>query len=218
MTVNYVYLGYGTTDENGECKLDHDANGNPISHSYTGTGAGKVDIVASLDSEIDESSLVSETYELIDAIFYDKAVTGHKNTNWLNVSNSFLETIEDDGTILAYNRTSGWATIYANSNSASTFPFSIGSVVEFDVVSCTNEMRLQFYDGTTGRLQITLPTNATNYHVKIEIGETTITQTVNGVTTTASTSTYINNDFQVNFATNTSGASLKFKNFMVYSI
>lgn len=79
-------------------------------------------------------------------------------------------------------------------------------------------MRLQCYDGTIGRLQITLPTNATNYHVKIEIGETTITQTVNGVTTTASTSTYINGDFQVNFATNVSGANLKFKNFVIYPI
>ena len=45
MTATYNYLGYGVTDENGIAKLDHDANGDSISHSYTGTGAGKIDVV-----------------------------------------------------------------------------------------------------------------------------------------------------------------------------
>ena len=71
----YRYLGYGITDENGIAKLDHDAQGNPITHSYTGTGAGEIDIVASLDdnTHISDSSIQSETYSLIDAKFKDTA-------------------------------------------------------------------------------------------------------------------------------------------------
>ena len=57
--VNYRYLGYGITNEQGIAHLDHDANGDPITHSYTGTGAGELDIIASLDdnTKISESSL-----------------------------------------------------------------------------------------------------------------------------------------------------------------
>lgn len=60
----YKYLGYGITDNNGIAHLDHDSNGNPINHSYTGTGAGEIDIVASLDdsTHISDSSLQSEIY------------------------------------------------------------------------------------------------------------------------------------------------------------
>ena len=77
MTATYNYLGYGVTDENGIAKLDHDANGDSISHSYTGTGAGKIDVVASLDSpsSISDSSLVSETYELEDCYWVEKSST-----------------------------------------------------------------------------------------------------------------------------------------------
>ena len=84
MTTTYVYLGYGTTDSNGVAKLDHDANGDEISHSYTGTGAGELDIVSSLDgpSDIDESSVQSEPYTIEDAIVYDTGVTGRDTTKW----------------------------------------------------------------------------------------------------------------------------------------
>jgi hypothetical protein len=60
--VTYVPIGYGVTDENGIAKLDHDMNGNELSHSYTGVGAGEIDVVASLDEDIDESSVQSEPY------------------------------------------------------------------------------------------------------------------------------------------------------------
>ena len=57
----YKYLGYGVTDENGVAHLDHDANGDPLTHSYTGVGAGEIDVLASLDNPITSSSIVSET-------------------------------------------------------------------------------------------------------------------------------------------------------------
>lgn len=199
ITLEYTsFVGVDVTDGNGEASV-----------SYVSKGAGDINIVA-------ECMSLQETYSLIDAVFYDDGVTSPKTATWVNQSNRLQIEVDTTGTTITKNA-DGWNILYAEGN-ASSYPFDIGSCIEFDVVSCTNEMRLQFYDGTTGRLQITLPTNATNYHVKVEIGETTITKTVNGVTTTESTSTYINGDFQVNFATNISGASLKFKNFMVYSI
>ena len=101
--VNYRYLGYGITDENGIAKLDHDAQGNAIEHSYTGVGAGKIDIVASLDDEIDEGSLVSETYEILDCLFLDSGAYATKNTNWFSSTNVNVSTPEgsEDTTVSA---------------------------------------------------------------------------------------------------------------------
>ena len=151
-------------------------------------------------------------------MFYDKGILAQKNTNWYNVSDGFKITPDTEGTLLEYNRSSGWANIYANQNDNTSRPFSIGSCIELDVVNCTGNIRLQAYDGTTARLQLTLPTNATNYHIKISIAETTITTIINGVTNTYTTSSYINDDFQVNFASNTVDASVKYKEFMIYPI
>ena len=52
--MSYRYLGYGITDSNGEAKLEYDENGNHLDHSITGTGAGELDIVASLDKPTNE--------------------------------------------------------------------------------------------------------------------------------------------------------------------
>ena len=117
MTVTYIYKGYGITDENGIAKLDHDAQGNPLTHSYTGTGAGEIDIVASLDSTIGDSSIVSETYSLLDALFYDEALTNEKwNSNYADVTTN--REIVSDGTILYYSAESG--TKYCNTVIGST--------------------------------------------------------------------------------------------------
>ena len=95
---NYRYLGYGVTNENGVAKLDHDAQGQEISHSYTGVGAGEIDVLASLDNPIDEGSIVSETYEVGDYLVYDKATTGEKSSDWN--AHGMSESVGDDGTTL----------------------------------------------------------------------------------------------------------------------
>ena len=51
--------------------------------------------------------------------------------------------------------------------------------------------------------------------MKIVVGLSTITSTVNGETTTAQTSPYLTSDYQCNFASNTSSSSVKFKNFRI---
>ena len=76
---NYRYLGYGVTDSNGVAKLDHDANGDPLSHSYTGVGAGEVDVVASLDNPIVDGSIVSVPCNVLDCYKYDSGTDPNNN-------------------------------------------------------------------------------------------------------------------------------------------
>ena len=58
------YLGYGYTNSQGIAKLEYDADGEPLTHSYTGVGAGKLDIVA------ESGSLQSESYAIYDCIVF----------------------------------------------------------------------------------------------------------------------------------------------------
>ena len=109
MTV-YKYLGYGVTNENGVAKLDHDSEGQEISHSYTGVGAGEVDVVASLDNPVESGSIVSETYSILDALFYDEAISNAKASQYSDVTTD--RSYSDDGTTLSKTATSG--TTYCN--------------------------------------------------------------------------------------------------------
>ena len=88
MTV-YKYLGYGVTNENGVAKLEYNSEGQKRDHSYTGVGAGEVDVLASLDKPITDGSIVSETYPLIDGFKYDSG-TDSSNTMWALNNNAKL--------------------------------------------------------------------------------------------------------------------------------
>ena len=91
MTV-YKYLGYGVTNENGVAKLKYNSEGQEISHSYTGVGAGEIDVVASLDNPVSQGSIVSETYEVLDCYRYDEGLQaeGHHNDIWTGLTNTDL--------------------------------------------------------------------------------------------------------------------------------
>ena len=97
----YKYLGWGTTDENGVAHLDHDANGDEIQHSYTGVGAGEVDVLASLDKPITDGSIVSEIYSVLDCIWYDPLTETPLKNNWYS-TNLNLNT-DSDGTLITNN-------------------------------------------------------------------------------------------------------------------
>ena len=75
----YKYLGWGITNENGVAKLDHDAQGQEIEHSYTGTGAGEIDVLASLDNPIVDGSIVSGTLPVLDTLLYDTGTDATHN-------------------------------------------------------------------------------------------------------------------------------------------
>lgn len=83
-SVYFDVVGVGVTDSNGVATV-----------SYTGKGTGLLNIKAITT----EGIIQSETFIVLDAIFYDQAITGHKNTNWTIPSN-LTESVGDDGTTL----------------------------------------------------------------------------------------------------------------------
>jgi hypothetical protein len=225
MTATYNYLGYGVTDSNGKAKLEYDAQGNPLTHSYTGTGAGEVDIVASLDSEITDGSLVSETYSVLDCSYFDSGTTGTVYSGWVNKNATLSSQGGTDGTLFS-NSGSSFGTFYANKNGTSgsswsdLYDYSAPLKIEFDVVSVTGSDKtcvicndgtnpFQVYFNTYGvsaNSHVIITVEATRYKIKVDDTES------NWINHSLAT------DFGVAFRLNDSTASMKFKNFMVYPI
>lgn len=196
--VNYIYLGYGVTDSNGVAKLDHDANGDPISYSYTGTGAGEIDIVASLDNPIGEGSIQSEIYEVIDALFYDSATSDRSNEYYLNTTYTSIN--------------------YANNKYTITYSGSSGAYV--DIRSLTNEVL-----GKTINVSVDIETTNVETRLIVLNGNATIKTTeyisTDGTLTLTdveipTTSTGI--IFRIQSRNTQNGDIIKFKNWRVYSV
>lgn len=87
-------MGSATTDDNGVA-----------SYTYTGHGSGEMDFIASTSNPFDESSLVSETYELYDCLAYNKETSANDfYTYWndtLHSANTI--TVNDTGTLIETN-------------------------------------------------------------------------------------------------------------------
>lgn len=208
--VFYKYIGYGVTDENGVAKLDHDTEGNPLTHSYTGTCAGEVDVVASLDNPVLEGSIVSETYELYDCLMKDIGTSAnptniYANTTYLNRTSEYTQ-ITDNGTDTTFIQTN---------------MFSGDICIELDayVNVADNNPVFAITDGGTVRNQLTqenlnLPDN-TWIHYKIQIKDNNIVWSTdyNSQTKTGTLTTY--NRFRFRKGV---GETLNYKNLMFYPI
>lgn len=141
----YIYLGYGKTNEQGIATLDHDAQGNPITHSYTGTGAGELDIIASLDdnTHISDRSIQSGTYRTLDCIQYDSCTTGTVNSNWLN-SSAFTSVSSDPTGMSVINNTSAQQQLIWNKQGTSSDQrdWDYPSCIEFEILEMTGSVYL----------------------------------------------------------------------------
>ena len=206
--VNYIYLGYGTTNSNGVAKLDHDANGDALTDSYTGVGAGEVDIVASMDSpsDISVSSLQSDPYQVIDA----KVICS--NTGYCASATESL----NDGIITVGPTVSTYGLYYISSDATSNGRYSnpVGTVYEFDLIhSSSCSFRL---DGVNdgGNLGIEFTNDFVDgSHVKIKHNASTIVVEINGVEVTSKPCSSDNRrlGFRIN-----GGGSLSFRNLLFY--
>ena len=65
---SYRYLGSALTNANGVATFD-----------YEGTGAGEIDVIASLDKPITDGSIVSETLPVLDTLLYDTGTDPNHN-------------------------------------------------------------------------------------------------------------------------------------------
>ena len=137
MTQEEILLATLTTDSNGEC-----------TYTYTGTGAGKIDLKAKY------RSLQSEIYELIDALFYDSGLS--ENTNWYG-RQYISHDIQTDGHLLS-NTGTGVANYLANdpstpgSNWADTFDWE-NCEWKFEIVSYTGTVK--YFNQNGGVTEIT---------------------------------------------------------------
>lgn len=201
---SYRYLGYGTTDSNG------------VAHyTYSGTGAGEVDVIASLDNPISEGSIVSRTLPVLDGYWYDDGVTSPKAVTWWKPSSDFSESVDGTGTTITNNTTSTnhyWAKNYAQ--------IDIGTfAIEFDLLSYTDNSNPRFmFSGTGGdnwifKTELNAPQEC---HVKFIVDGEKIRYQIDGGTVT-DLATTTNTVFYVGFRLNGEG-SIKFKNFVIYPI
>lgn len=214
----YRFCGHGITNNNGIATLDYDANGNPLQNSgLVGTGAGELDIVASLDdpNTITDSSLQSEIYKVFDCAFYDSGVEATENTDWIASSGTLSKSFSSNGKTISPS-TSTQLMIYANKPSTtgtSAYDWNAPFVVEFDVNAQTDTPIFQVYSNdTTGAYNLNL--GATG-HYKITYDGTTIYGYRDG--------TEINHfdrdmpNARIGFVV-TNGKSVTYKDFKIYPI
>jgi len=211
---NYIYKGYGVTDSNGIAKLEYDANGDPLSHSYTGVGAGEVDFIASTDApaDISDSSFQTEIYEVFDCLVYDSGVTG-STASWYESTTIGTMTLSDGRTLA--NSESGNYQVFLKKASTDTgvYLYDPSFAVEFDVTAITGTVRFQIYSNSTS--------NGSNWdfsqtgHYKITYDGTTVKKYYNNTLFDSVSATI--GTARVGFIVE-QNESVTFKNFMIYPI
>lgn len=139
MTQEEILLATLTTDENGEC-----------TYTYTGTGAGKIDLIAKY------RGLQSETYSIIDGIFKDIAVTGKKSNYWLYQSAWTITPDTTGTTVTELNNASSSPLLVSTIENAGLWSqartFTTDIAVELDISNIANYPRFIIYannDATT---------------------------------------------------------------------
>ena len=199
-------IGTGTTDNNGTATIQ-----------YTGTGAGKIDIVAEYTDG--ESIIQSEIYSIMDYIFYDTGVDGTKNTNWENYSNRLGVVTDENGTILTGNASSNG---YYFANASDKFIFD-EYTCEFIVVGTPSSSVRWYHQNTSNSNEnvFTFNTgwfNQTENLVKITVENGVATLIVNG-TERGTTTLTLTAPYEIGFriATGTSN-TITYKNFKIYPI
>lgn len=151
----------------------------------------------------------SETYEVLDTLFYDKAVTGQKNSNWSLIR---LDTpvTDETGTLLTANGNYAHYVV-VNTNQR----FSVPVAVEFDVLETSyssSKPSLNIVDnGFDNKSNLD-----SNSHYKFEIDSTGFKCYKNG--TYISTVTGNLSNVRISLYIPSTGATLKYTNFMIYPI
>ena len=185
-------------------------------YTYTGTGAGDVKFSA---ESTNNGSLVSETYSLIDALFYDKGTSGTPDSDWW-VSSSNLTLTSDNTGLTASNNTS--STYYLAPNKHDTSTGSVDNLIdwndficEFTYVEHTNvqiQTRNASANATTQSLNSFLLSNGDVFKIKYTGG--VVTYYKNGTELSLSDT----NTGEVMLRLAITNGTLTFKDFKIYPI
>lgn len=199
-------IGEATTDSQGVA-----------SYSYTGVGAGLLNLRAKLK----DSTLQSKTYSILDCIKKDNGTQSNHNDMWSTNSTSSLIIITRATEYTEFAE----ATTGSNFSNA-TDGLQEGCAIEFDYyqVDGGNNSFLQILDSNstliyTGGINIGTfgGTPANWYHLKFEMknGTMTCTNTTNGTTFTRS---YTNAPSRFNWWSSGEISAIRFKNFQIYPL
>ena len=206
-------VGYGYTNNKGIATLDYDADGNPLQTSgYTGTGAGNIDFIAQYHDGTSE--FVSKTYSIQDYLFYDDGITTPKTANWTNYSDRLTVSVDETGTTLLRDASSG--TGYYLTPSAYSTPFAI----EFEIIAISNKTSngIDFaVNGSDNNKTFNALSISSGDTVKITYDGETIRTYRNGSTTPYELALALTGDITIAFVV-APNHSTKFKNFRMYSI
>ena len=198
-------IGVGITDDNGVARC-------PI----TGQGRGKMQVVA--ETEFDDGRIQSETFVVLDTLFYEDGTTGTPNPNWVKNGGNFDVTPSTDGITISNNFT--WAVYYrANiGDTSTTRDYTLPVCVEFDFLESSDNSKwyLQFDDGSdmnirgniiqvTNDCHVTIRATSTDTFIKVDNG----TERALGYVVASPTGIALIMQ---------GGASVKFKNFKIYPI
>lgn len=199
-------IGTAVTDSNGEATI-----------TYTGTGAGKLNVVA------ESGTFVSEPYPVTDAFIMDTGLTGTLNEYNID-TNVTVDSDHSTGTLLSNTMESSNARRIFNNNSIGSDGNDITSAfcLEFEIVSCTGRTDFNFYQTTGTNITDVFNTkNPAIYNgckVKIIHTGTKYTCYVDDVALTGLTNvSHTWNTGRFAFMIKTS-ANIKYKNFVVYPI
>ena len=222
MTV-YKYLGYGVTNENGVAKLEYNSEGQKRDHSYTGVGAGEIDVVASLDNPVSEGSIVSETYNVWDTKWYDLATDNTKESSWyIDTTNTSVSYDGDGRTVTKTENNSTWRYFYYNTNALSSvlvgnkYSIPTGNVIEFEITAITGSVVFDVMDNLSNHMDNKGATAIGKY--KVVLDGTDCKMYKDDATTPYATGTMSGSNVRFGFVFNAYNESITYKDFKVYSI
>lgn len=195
-------IGTGTTDSQGQVAI-----------TYTGTGAGKLDVIAEC------GDLQSETYTLYDVVFKDIG-TATDYTAWTSDSNFTVSRSDVETTIIPTD-----STAFASRYLAIT-DYTVPFVIEFDFnLSFTGNASyglLSIRQGSSSKGSITpnaLGLVSGEYsHIKLTVTSTELQINVDGTDKTPITYDGVFNRFYITQNANSLWQSIKYRNFIIYPI
>lgn len=189
----------GVTDSNGVATV-----------SYTGKGTGKLNI------KCINGTLQSETYGIIDALYYDTGLTGTTKL-WFLQNSDITKTVGDSGTTISNSNSSNvryaCAVLTTATSLTDTKQFSGNLMIEVDIIEHTNGI-LQVVGDTVAQISLS-SYGAAPFTMQMKVIDGTAYY-YDGAEWVSLTSIG-NNNYAIRFGMNGS-SSLKFKNFKIYPI
>ncbi len=203
-------IGYGYTNSSGVATLDYDTDDDEID-GYVGTGAGLMNFRAEMH---DDSTVVSQPYTVIDAIFKDRGTsTDYGSWTSTDFTGTKINRGDDYTTLIPSDTWDRQDLTVTDENFCIEMDINVTFSSALVILRCYNSNTLQ-----AGFNQTHLDLTSGEWkHIKLVRNGTTVTPYVDGVEKDAQTFTGGINKFTI-IGDNSKLTDIKYKNFCIYSI